>query len=786
MTAAPPRSESLTADPSLVLPIDGMSCAACTRQVERALGRVTGVDKAEVDLVGRTARVWGSPTRDQLVLAVTNAGFEVPADLAPGGDAVARLSALEAMEAREAAALDRDLKVALALGLPVLVVGMAHGLLPMTLALALASAVLSTAVVLGPGRRYFKGAWTALRHGATDMATLVALGVGAAWSYSMVQLVAFIASGQGAHLEHGAHLPDLYFEAAVAILVFVLFGKKLETRARRHLSDATRALVGLVPDRATRLVPGEVDPVATEHEVPIASLRPGDLVRVRPGARIPVDGVVRSGTSAVDESSFNGESMPADKAALATVRAGTLVVDGTLDVEVVTRGEATALGRMIDAVERARGDKAPVARLADRVASVFVPIVLGLAVVTLIVHLALGAAASHALERFVTVLVIACPCALGLATPAAVAVGTGRLAELGVLVRGGATLEALARVDTICFDKTGTLTSGTPRVVETVTIAPDRDADALLALAAAVEAGSEHPLGRAIARACPAPASPAAIAVTGFQAHPGGGVTATVHEADHPEEIAIGSAAFMHTQGCDPSALEATATRLAADGATPVFIARRMATAPLTLIGLIGLRDEPLPEAAALIADLRATGAEIHILSGDRVAVVATLARHLGLPEASAQGGLSPTDKVARVAALQAQGRVVAMVGDGVNDAAALAQADVGIALAHGTDLAAKTADVVLAKGGLDGTRTALVVARKTLRIIRENLVWAFLYNVLGIPLAAGVFAGWTGWELSPAFASLAMALSSVSVVGNALRLRRVDGGARTPPPSRA
>lgn len=723
------------------IPISGMSCAACVMRVEKAIAKVPGVERAEVDLVGRSARVRGDASPEALTAAIEAAGYEVP-ELSRGAGARERAATLEAQEDAEARGLDRDLRWALLLGLPVLIVAMAHGLVPAHPAIAWGQALLTSAVVFGPGRRFLSGAMKALSARSADMSTLVAVGVLSAWGYSLAVLVP---AG-----EHAGHV-HLYFEAAAAIVMFVLVGRRLEARARRRLSAAVRGLALLVPERAVRLVDG------AEHEVTLASLERGDVVRVRPGGRIPVDGRVVAGGAAVDESALTGESVPVDKAIGDLVRQGTLASAGTLDVEVAEAGEATALGRVLDSVERARGDKAPVARLADKVASIFVPIVIGIALVTFLVHLAAGAELSLALERFVTVLVIACPCALGLATPAAVAVGAGRAAELGILVRGGATLEALARVEVVFADKTGTLTAGRPEVIGTDAL--EGDAERVLALAAAAERGSEHPLGRAIAATA---AGPETHEVTGFGAEVSGGVRALVDG----HEVHVGSAAFLASRGVDPSPLSTLAAARATAGATPVHVAIDGLPA-----GIIGLRDEPLPEARATVAALHRQGVRVVGLSGDRPEVAHAIASALGLDAMHA--GLAPGDKVAHIEAARRDGRVVAMIGDGVNDAPALTAADVAIAVPRGTDIAAHSADVVLSRHGLADLPTAIALARRTLRVIRENLFWAFIYNTLGIPLAAGVFAPLLGWELTPVIASMAMALSSFSVVLNALRLRR-------------
>ncbi len=748
------------------LGIAGMSCAACVARVEKALAGVDGVVLAEVDLVGHAARVVGRAPREALEQAVAAAGYEVVPE-ASAGTVSERVAALEAMEQAEARGLDRDLRWAVAAGVPVMVLGMSHGAFGEHLAWLWVQAILTVVVVAGPGRRFLVGAWKSARAKSADMSTLVALGVGSALVYSLVVLVAFAAGGQADHEGHA--LPHVYFEAAAAIVLFVMIGKRLEARARRDLSAAVRGLVGLVPERVQRLLaPKDEDDLGAEETIAVATLAVGDVVRVRPGGRIPADGEVVTGRAAVDEAALTGESVPVERGAGSRVRAGTLVTTGALDVEVRAVGDETVLGRIARAVESARGDKAPIAQAADRVAGVFVPIVVAIALVTLVVHLVSGAGGETALERMLTVLIIACPCALGLATPAAVSVGAGRAAELGVLVKGGATFEALAHVDTVIFDKTGTLTTGAPKV-EVVEVIGDRDEREVIALAAAAERASEHPLARAIVAHAGEQGGAGAIGDARIEV--GGGVEATIGG----RRVVVGSEAFVEARvGEAAAAFAASAEALARRGLTPVCVAIDGAAA-----AVLGIGDEARPEAAEVIAGLGALGLGTEVLSGDRQAVVAALGQALGVD--AAQGRLTPEDKLARIVAMRGRGRRCAMVGDGVNDAPALAAAEVGVALSSGTEIAAHSADVVLTRGGLGQLPVAVRLARATVRVIRQNLGWAFGYNVIGIPLAAGVFEGPLGWSLDPVFASAAMALSSVAVVLNALRLKRFARGSGLP-----
>jgi len=751
----PWAQEAFTAE----LPILGMTCAACVRRIEAALRAVDGVEQATVNLVTSRATVHYAPAKTNpgaLADAIRGAGYEVPQpDASRRVDAGARADAQAQAEAQEQRTMRRDFIIAGTLSVPLLVVAMSHGAIPGTdgplgrwLQFALA-----TPVVFGPGRRFLRLAWAALRHRAADMNTLVSLGVLAAWGYSTIALVA---PGLFPHAEHGV-LPHLYFEAAAAILSFVLLGKLMETRARGRLSDAVRGLVALAPKSARR-VRGDV-----EEDVPVEALVPGDLVLVRPGERIASDGEVIRGASAVDESMLTGESLPVDKQAGATVYSGTQNHSGALTLRVTRTGGDTALARIVEAVEQAQGSRAPIARLADVVSSWFVPIVLGLALVTLLIWALLDPTAggfATAVERFVAVLVIACPCALGLATPAAVAVGTGRGAELGILVKGGAALEAASRIDTVLLDKTGTLTTGKPELTDVVTLTGTGQAE-LLQLVAAVERDSEHPVAQAIVRGAAARgATP--VPSNDFRSQPGLGVEAEV--LGHI--VRVGTAAWLERAGVATAALEDAAGQLASRGRTPSFVAVDGA-----LAGLVAVADRPADGAHEAVAALRSLGIEIAMVTGDRLGTARAIAAELGIERVVAEVG--PEDKARVVAEERARGRIVAMVGDGINDAPALAGAHVGVAIGSGTDIAIAAADIALLRGGITGLPTALRLARRTLTTIRQNLFWAFIYNVLGIPIAAGVLAPWTGWTLSPVLASAAMSLSSVSVLMNSLRLRR-------------
>jgi Cu+-exporting ATPase len=558
------------------------------------------------------------------------------------------------------------------------------------------------------------------------------------------------------HAEHG-HRPHVFFEAAGAIISFVLIGKSLEARARKRLSEAVRGLVALVPKTATRLEAG------LERQVPVESLSPGDEVLVRPGERVPADGVVVQGTSATDESMLTGESLPVDKGPGDSVFGATVNASGSLTVRLTRTGADTALSRIVEAVEQAQGSRAPISLLADRVSAVFVPVVVAISLVTFAVWFAIDptpAGLATAVQHLVAVLVIACPCALGLATPAAVAVGTGRGAELGVLVKGGAVLETLSRADVVLLDKTGTVTEGKPRLTDVIAVGDERT---MLSRVVAVERLSEHPVARAIVEGAEARGVDR-LPVTDFKMEAGRGVEGVVAGS----RVLLGTTEWLARAGVSTAALEGRANELAGQGRTPSFVA-----IDGVLAGLVAVADRPAEAAPGAIKALRQAGLEVRLLSGDRKATVEAIGRELGVDGVEAE--VRPEGKARAVEAAKQGGRVVVMVGDGVNDAPALAAADVGIAIGTGTDVAVSTADVVLLRGGIGGLPRAIGLAKATLRTIRQNLFWAFVYNTAGIPLAAGALVPFFGLELDPVFASAAMSLSSVSVLANSLRLRRVD-----------
>jgi P-type Cu+ transporter len=743
-----PRVDAPTSqqpEPSLhtaELDVLGMTCAACSRRVEKALSKLDGVAAASVNLVTHRASVQYDErrvARGQLASAVEKAGYAVAdfdAQAAQPRAAATRAHSLAEAEAAEQRGLRRDFTLAAALSVPTLLLAMSHGLVPAWSRYV--QFALITPVVFGPGLRFMRLAWAALRHKTSDMNTLVSLGVLASYFYSTYAL--FV---------HDSH--QIYFEAAGAIVLFVLLGRWLEARARKRLSESVRGLVSLAPKLARR--------ANTDEEVPVSALAIGDEVLVRPGERVPLDGVALSG-AAVDESLLSGESMPVDKRPGSRVYAGTLNQSGALLMRATRTADDTVLASIVEAVEQAQGSRAPIARLADVVSSYFVPCVLAISAITFGVWLLVDL--SVAIERAVAVLVIACPCALGLATPAAVAVGTGRGAELGVLIKGGAPLEAASRIDSVLFDKTGTLTEGRAQLTDVVASPGTGTSEAqLLRYVASVEHASEHPVARAIVNGARERGIQLA-SVSGFEQSPGDGAQGSCDD----RRVRIGTQAYLHEAGIDTAPLEAAAEALARQGKSVSYAALDQ-----ELVGLVAVADVVRDHARTVIAALRALGVEVAMLTGDREEVARAVANTLGIERVHA--GIKPRDKARIVQEEQARGRRVAMVGDGLNDAPALAGADLGIAVGSGTDVAVAAADIALLRGGISGLPTAFALARRTLRTIRENLFWAFVYNVIGIPIAAGALYSSTGFVLSPVLASAAMSLSSLSVLANSLRLRR-------------
>ena len=745
------------------LPITGMTCAVCASRIERVLGRTAGVRSATINFATEVGTVQFDPAqtnRRALIGVVQRAGYDVLPDAEPServDDALIELR--------------RRLVVAAVFAIPVVVLAMAHGRIlggsaGNWLQLALTVPVMTWAAV-----PILRPAWGALRHGAADMNTLVTVGTLAAFLYSVVATVApgLIPvppsampgmAGMPGMPGSGATAAPVYFEAAASVVTLVLLGRWLEHRARHRAGDALRRLLTLRPAVAVRIRDG------VEAEVAVARIVVGDQLLARPGAAIAVDGKVEDGASSVDEAMLTGESVPVAKSAGASVYAGTINGRGALRYVATGVGKDTALARISRQVEEAQAAKADIQRVADKVAGIFTPVVIVIAAVTFAAWIGLTGDVGMALLASVSVLIIACPCAMGLATPTAILVGTGRGAEIGVLVRNGAVLERAERVDVVAFDKTGTLTEGRPALTDVV-LTGALDRATVLRFAAAVERESEHPLAGAVLRA----ADPNGPRATDFEATVGGGVAGTFEG----HAVRVGSVRWL-TVGTDPAAgpgpsFDAIAAELGARGVTALAVEVDGA-----LVGVIGVADPIKPGAAEAIARLRAQGVTTLMLSGDREEVAQAVAAQLGLDRVVA--GVLPEGKAAEVQRLRAAGHVVAMVGDGVNDAPALAAADLGIAMGRGADAAKATADITLLRDDLSGVVDALALSRATMRTIRANLFWAFLYNSVGIPVAAGVLYPLTGWLLSPMIASAAMAFSSVSVVLNSLRLRRFRGGA--------
>ncbi len=764
----PPTSpaSSPVAPAEIALPIEGMTCASCVNRIERFLRNTPGVADATVNLATEVATIHYLPnvaTPSDLEEAVEAAGYEVrvrrPATAPTPGVSAAVAARTADDEARDREArttlIQAVASIAVAAGIMVLMALPAEALsMEARNLIALAPA---TAIQVWAGRRFYRSAWRAARHGTSNMDTLVALGTTAAWGYStVITLAPSIMAAAG--LE-----PLTYFDSAAIIIGLVLLGRWLESRAKSRTTGAMRRLAALSATSARRIVG------TAEVDVPLEDVVVGDLLRVRPGDKVPVDGVIVEGASAVDEALLTGEPIPAAKGIGDTVIGATLNTTGSFIMRATHVGKDTALARIIDLVERAQGSKAPIARLADRIAEVFVPLVLLLAAVTFVAWMAVGPEPrlTHALVAAITVLVIACPCAMGLATPTAIMVGTGRGAEAGILIRGGEALETAHRIDTVVFDKTGTLTLGRPVVAEVI---PARgwSVEDVLDLAASAETGSEHPLAAAIlARARLDELG--FLRVDGFRADVGGGIEATVETDRGPRLVRVGSAAWLETLGIGLGDLARSTAHAALDARTLAFV-----SADDHVIGAIAIADPVRPESPEAIQRLARVGVASMLATGDGAATADAVATAVGIGGAGVVADARPADKGALIDRLRAEGRTVAMVGDGLNDAPALAAADVGIAIGTGADVAIEASDITLVGGDPRAVATAIELSRATMRVVRQNLVWAFGYNVLLIPVAMGVLYPAFGITLTPALAAGAMALSSVLVVLNALRLRRV------------
>lgn len=733
--------------------VGGMTCAACVRRVEKALRGIPGVMDAAVNLAASTATIIHEPgalDRSTIESALRDAGYEYLGDVGRSAD-----DAVE--EARAAELKDLKLKVGVGgvLSIFIMMGGMQHwfpflDFIPRETMLWLL-AVMTFPVVFWVGSRFFVGAFKAARQMTSDMNTLVVIGVTSAYFYSVF---AMLFPG---FFDAATAVPHVYFDGAAMIVTLVLLGRLLEARARGKTSEAIKRLFKLRPKTARVVVDGE------ERDIQLEDLQVGMIVLVRPGENIPTDGIVKKGASTVDESMLTGESLPVEKNPGDKVFGGTVNQEGSFYFEATAVGSETALARIIRLVEEAQGSKAPIQRLADVVASIFVPVVIVIALVTFVTwyFLVPGHYFGRALLNFVSVLIIACPCAMGLATPTAVMVGTGLGAESGILIRGGETLERACRLNTVVFDKTGTLTKGKPELTDIVP-APGHSVEEVLHAAASIEAASEHPLAEAVkgraAREGVAWDSP-----DKFFALSGLGARGIVNGIP----VIVGSRRLIQKEGIDLGGLEEEAQSITGEGKTVACV-----VSDGRPLGLLAFSDVPRETAAEAIRRLKARGLKVVMITGDTRRTAEVIAWRLDIDSVEAE--VLPEGKVAKIKELQDMGEVTAMVGDGINDAPALTQADVGIAVGGGTDIAAEAADITLMRDDLRLVESAVALSAMTMRGIRQNLFWAFIYNATGIPIAAGVLYPFFGVLLNPMYAAAAMALSSVSVVGNSLRLRRV------------
>ena len=738
--------------------VTGMSCAACSARVEKAVSAVPGVTSCSVSLLTNSMGVEGTASAQAVVSAVQAAGYGASLK---GASSVPTAAAQEdALADRETPALKRRLIASLGFLIALMYVSMGHMMWGWPLPACLAGnhvamgllQLLLTIAVMVINQKFFINGFRSLLHGAPNMDTLVALGAAASFGYSTYALFAMTGAqvrGDAAAVMRYMH--EFYFESAAMILALITVGKMLEARSKGKTTDALRSLMKLAPQTATLVRGGQ------EIAVPIAQVRRGDVFVVRPGESIPVDGVVLEGESAVNESALTGESIPVDKAVGDSVSAATTNQSGFLRCEATRVGEDTTLSQIIRMVSDAAATKAPIAKVADRVSGVFVPTVIALAILTTAVWLLCGQSIGFALARGISVLVISCPCALGLATPVAIMVGNGLGAKNGILFKTAVSLEETGKTEIVALDKTGTITQGEPRVTD-VLPAEGMTQGALLALAAALEQRSEHPLARAVMMRAEEDGLTAAP-VGDFRALPGNGLTATLSG----EALLGGSLSFVSSQVDVPRSIRQRAEVLAEEGKTPLLFAQAG-----RLAGVIAVADVIKADSPAAIAALRNMGIRVVMLTGDNEKTARAIGRLAGVDEVIA--GVLPEGKESVIRRLQAQGKV-AMVGDGTNDAPALTRADIGVAIGAGTDVAIDAADVVLMKSRLSDVPAAIRLSRATLRNIHENLFWAFFYNVIGIPLAAGVWIPLFGWTLNPMFGAAAMSLSSFCVVSNALRL---------------
>ncbi len=748
----PPTDESIEeGNEKLIIPVQGMSCASCVQKIETALQRTPGVVSVGVNFATEKATVtYLSPQvsiRD-LKKVVRDTGYEV-LEIEQGADVMDREKIAREKEIRT---LRTRLIIGASLSLPIFLGSFTEWLtwVPQILSNFWVMLVLATPVQFWVGWQFYRGFWAALKHKTADMNTLIAVGTSAAYLYSLAATIFpefFTAAGQQ---------PKVYFDTAAIIITLILLGRYLEAIAKGQTSEAIKKLMGLQPRTARVVMNGE------EVDIPVEEVQIDDVVVVRPGEKVPVDGTIVEGHSALDESMLTGESLPVDKSVGDEVIGATINKTGSFKFKATKVGKDTALAQIIKLVEEAQGSKAPIQRLADKISGIFVPIVLGIALVTFAVWWIFGPvpAFTFALLNFVAVLIIACPCALGLATPTAIMVGTGKGAENGILIKGGESLETAHRLNTIIFDKTGTLTKGEPEVTDIVPC-NGYDEETVLKLASSAEKFSEHPLGEAIVKLSKA----RGLRIddpTEFNAIPGHGIEATVNK----NLVLLGNRKLMQKRAVELGVLAAKAEALSNEGKTPMFVAENGRAA-----GIVAVADTLKEQSAEAVAALHQMGVEVAMITGDNRRTAEAIARQVGIDRVLAE--VLPEDKAQEVRKLQEEGRMVAMVGDGINDAPALAQADIGIAIGTGTDVAMEASDITLISDDLRAVVTAIQLSKRTMRIIKQNLFWAFFYNSAFIPVAAGVLYPFFGILLNPVFAAVAMAASSVSVVSNSLRLKR-------------
>ncbi|MCX8667313.1 copper-translocating P-type ATPase [Acetobacteraceae bacterium B3987] len=742
--------------PPIRLRIEGMSCASCSTRIEKTLQDVIGVREASVNLAAGTAQITGTATHQKLISAIKEMGFAASLLEHESNQDVAQEQQQRIKQATKSQW--RDLIIAAMLWLLILLITMGHGLgvIPPGIQ-PLTQWVLASIALLGPGRRFYRAGLPALLRRAPNMNSLVALGTGAAYLYS--SLVVFCPSLLPEGTQH------LYFDTVLGILTLVLLGRVMEARAKGRTSAALERLTHLQPQKAHLLTEGQC------HIVPIAQIQPGDHLLVRPGERIPLDGLILEGKSHLDESLLTGEPMPAFRQVGDSVIGGTINQEGTLTIQATATGADTVLARIIDMVAQAQGGKLPIQSLVDKVTLWFVPAIILLAVLIFIVWMSLGPspALGYAVVNAIAVLIAACPCAMGLATPTAIMVGTGKAAEMGILFRKGEALQTLESTKLVAFDKTGTLTSGQPQLTEFYLLdkesshAPEQTEKTLLALAASVEEQSDHPVSRAVVAAAQKRELPTAKT---SHAHIIAGLGITAQDEDG-QDVHLGSQAFMKTLGLYNSEAIRLADSLSQKGTSPLFMAHKG-----HIVALMGVADPVRPSAMKAIAALRAQNVRTVMITGDVEPTALHIARMVGIEDVIAQ--VMPHEKSQTVQNLQKIHGSVAFVGDGINDAPALAQADTGLAVSHGTDIAIEAADLVLTGENLMAVPNAIALSRASMTIIKQNLFWAFAYNIVLIPIAAGILYPFTGTLLSPSFAAGAMALSSIFVLSNTLRLRRL------------